>query len=231
MGVGAEVSVWPEGRQCAVSLTYDGAVFQHLAAIAPKLDALQLRGTFFASPSRLLDDPLRWKKASERHEIGNHSLFAVADGGTLLNWNFDMVEADVRMTSSLITEIIGQECLSFALPGWSTVCAQGDYLPLVQRLVPYIRSERRALNEWDDCDLGYVGSYPGEDVDVPKLCAQARKTHGWLVLRFVGDLKDVDKHERLLKGLSAASEEVWVAPFGAVAARVRDLRQARSIKS
>ena len=228
MSARSEVDVWPDGRECAVSLTYDGVLGEHLSTVVPLLNDLNLKGTFFASPTRILDDPLGWRKVAETHELGNHSLYGVADGGTLLNWDIAMVEADIKVTNSLMAEIIGQVCKSFALPGWSTACAQGDYLPTVQRLLPYVRSERREMNDWKSSDLGYLGSYPLEQIDCTKLVQQARKKKSWVVFR-VGSLEDAVKHERTLKGFAAAKHDIWIAPFGEVASRVSSLRAAQEL--
>lgn len=222
--------IWPEGRECAVSLTYDGATRSQLKDAVPLLDSLGIGATFFASPTRLLDEPLAWQRVTESHEIANHSLFGITDGGTLLNWTCEMVEADVRVTNKLISEIIGQVCDSVALPGWSTACADGDYLPSLQRTFAFVRSERREENHWAKCDFGYLGSFPVEHVDPAKLITAARKKGSWVVFR-VQDPDDREKHDRLVKSLAAARESVWVAPFGEVARRLESLRQSELLNS
>lgn len=218
----SQASVWPEGRSCAISLTYDGVLGEHLALL-PTLDDLGLRATFFASPTRLLDDISGWQKAAETHEIGNHSLYKVADGGTLLNWDLEMIQADVMSTNRFISQVIGQVCNSFALPGWSTHCAAGDYLPVIQRMFPFVRSDRREANRWGECDLGYVGSFPSELPDLNKQIEKARKEGSWVVIRAEA-ISDRARHVRLLKGLAAASETMWLAPFSEVAAHLAGVR-------
>jgi sialate O-acetylesterase len=66
------------GKKCAVVLTYDDAINQHLDNAIPVLDSLGLKATFYVtafSPSmqtRLND----WKKlAVNGHELANHTLY------------------------------------------------------------------------------------------------------------------------------------------------------------
>ena len=220
--MGNQASIWPDGGKCAVSVTYDGALAEHLALV-PLLDSLGLRVSFFADPTRLLDDMLGWKRVSEKHEILNHSLFGVADGGTLLNWNVAMVEADVKSTNKLITDYLERPCRAFALPGWSTACSDGDYLPAIQRLFDFIRSERREINDWQACSLGYVGSFPLEDVEPAAIVTEAQKKGGWVVFR-MGRIRDNGAHERFLRSLAALASTIWVAPFAEVAERLTEVR-------
>jgi peptidoglycan/xylan/chitin deacetylase (PgdA/CDA1 family) len=214
MGGPKHQNLWPDGKTRAISLTYDGTTSQHLDLVIPLLDQLSLRATFFANPTRILDNPIGWKSAGIRHEIGNHSLHEVADGGTLLNWNLSMVLADVRMTQALITDILGHDCKSFALPGWSTACAEGDYLDLIRQFFPFVRSARREVNHWDGVDLGYVGSFP--------MGYERFESGGWTVLT-IGKIEDVQAHETFIRGL-ATHEGAWIAPFSVVAERIQNLQ-------
>lgn len=68
---------WPEGQNCAVSLTYDDGLPVHYEYVGPALLAAGLRGTFFMN---IRSDPLRhpeqWRKlAQDGHELANHTLF------------------------------------------------------------------------------------------------------------------------------------------------------------
>src|SRR6185436_9585437 len=64
------------GKKCAVVLTYDDAIDQHLDNAIPVLDSLGLKATFYvtafsSSMQKRLND---WKKlASKGHELGNHT--------------------------------------------------------------------------------------------------------------------------------------------------------------
>lgn len=222
-------SIWPNEARCAVTISYDGAHAEHLALV-PLLDGLGLRATFFASPTRLLDNPLGWREAGRVHEIANHSLYGIADGGTLLNWSLKMIEADVKATTKLISELVGVSCRSFALPGWSTACLDGDYLPAIQRMFSFIRSERRETNDWKSCARDYVGSYPLEDVDPAVIVTEAQSKGGWVVFR-TSRISEASSHERFLKSLTAQASTIWIAPFSEAAERVMELRPRETLNN
>jgi peptidoglycan/xylan/chitin deacetylase (PgdA/CDA1 family) len=81
MTVGALVApararfVWPGGAQAAVSLTYDDGYDSQLENVAPLLDALGYKATFFLTVENIderLDD---WIALSKKgHEIGDHTM-------------------------------------------------------------------------------------------------------------------------------------------------------------
>ena len=48
----SDVFRWPEGRRCAVSLTYDDALPVHYEHVGPRLEAHGLRGTFYMEHHR-----------------------------------------------------------------------------------------------------------------------------------------------------------------------------------
>src|SRR5687768_15137719 len=77
------------GKKCAVVLTYDDAINQHLDHAVPVLDSLGLKATFYVTAfsssiqTRLND----WKKLSSNgHELGNHTLFHPCTGGKGREW-------------------------------------------------------------------------------------------------------------------------------------------------
>src|SRR4051812_41101319 len=95
--------VWPGSARCAVSLTYDGALPDHLELVRPTLNRMGMHGTFYVTPEGLLERLPEWQAAiQEGHEIGSHSLHGVsAEDGSLPNWNLEMVHGDLEMTQRL----------------------------------------------------------------------------------------------------------------------------------
>ena len=65
------------GKKCAVVLTYDDAIDQHLDNAIPLLDSQGLKATFYvtafsSSVQRRMNE---WKKLPAKgHELGNHTL-------------------------------------------------------------------------------------------------------------------------------------------------------------
>ena len=85
-----------QGKQCAVVLTYDDAIDQHLDYAVPLLDSLGLKATFYitaysTSIQKRMDE---WKKlAVKGYELGNHTLYHPCIGGPDKGWlnpEFDM---------------------------------------------------------------------------------------------------------------------------------------------
>ena len=72
---------WPEGKQLAISLTFDDARLSQAERGIPLLDKYGVRGTFYISPDNALKRTEAWKMAvSKGHEIGNHSVVHPCSG-------------------------------------------------------------------------------------------------------------------------------------------------------
>jgi sialate O-acetylesterase len=92
---------WNE-KKCAVVLTYDDAINQHLDNAIPVLDSLGLKATFYLTgfstsmQTRLHD----WKKlAVNGHELGNHTLYHPCNGGPGREWvkpEYDLTKYTVQ---------------------------------------------------------------------------------------------------------------------------------------
>ena len=66
---------WPGGAQAAVSLTYDDGYDSQLENVAPLLDELGFKATFFLTVENIDARVADWNALSKRgHEIGNHTL-------------------------------------------------------------------------------------------------------------------------------------------------------------
>jgi len=66
---------WPGGARAAVSLTYDDGYDSQLANVAPLLDDLGYKATFFLTVENIDARATDWTALSTRgHEIGNHTL-------------------------------------------------------------------------------------------------------------------------------------------------------------
>ncbi|MEI9988411.1 MAG: polysaccharide deacetylase family protein [Rhizomicrobium sp.] len=66
---------WPQGARAAVSLTYDDGYDSQLQNVAPLLDALAFKATFFLTVQNIDARADDWVALSRKgHEIGNHTL-------------------------------------------------------------------------------------------------------------------------------------------------------------
>ena len=67
---------WPEGKQMALSLTFDDARLSQIDTGIPLLDKYGVKATFYISPGNMLERINGWKQAvTNGHDIGNHSVY------------------------------------------------------------------------------------------------------------------------------------------------------------
>jgi peptidoglycan/xylan/chitin deacetylase (PgdA/CDA1 family) len=66
---------WPGGARAAVSLTYDDGYDSQLENVAPLLDVVGLKATFFLTVENMDARRIDWITLSEKgHEIGDHTM-------------------------------------------------------------------------------------------------------------------------------------------------------------
>jgi len=66
---------WPEGKQMALSLSFDGGRPSQVDNGTPLFDRHGAKVTFYVVPSAMQSHLDRWKAAvAAGHEIGNHSI-------------------------------------------------------------------------------------------------------------------------------------------------------------
>src|SRR5438067_10080081 len=66
---------WPQGKQAAISLTFDDARESQVLVGTQLLNQYGIKATFFVVPSSVEKQLDGWKKAvASGHEIGNHTL-------------------------------------------------------------------------------------------------------------------------------------------------------------
>lgn len=102
------------GKKCAVVLTYDDAIDQHLDNAVPLLDSLGLKATFYITAfSQSLQTRLNdWRKvAAKGYELGNHTLYHPCIGNTpgrewvttendMSHYTVKRMENEIRMTNT-----------------------------------------------------------------------------------------------------------------------------------
>ena len=149
-----------EFTKAAVSLTYDGTQLCHSETVLPQLDALNLKGTFFADPLPLLDSLPTWRAAvMNGHEVGNGCLIGSVDGsGALDCWTPEMIEDDIEETDRMLHELFpGQTVFSFGYP-WVSGGAFGigHLRKIVERRHSVCRSGEQGTNIAGEADLAYL---------------------------------------------------------------------------
>ena len=190
--------VWPEGKQAAVSLTFDDARPSQVDAGLPILDAHGVKGAFYVSIDNMRARRDDWLAAiAQGHEIGNHSLthpcsinFAFTRHNALEDFTLDKMEAELLEANRIIEKELGVSPVTFAYPCGETFVGRGEdvrsYVPLVAR---HFLVGRSGFNETHNapiwCDLAQVFGMDIDDRDfeyLRSLADAARDEGGWLVL-------------------------------------------------
>jgi peptidoglycan-N-acetylglucosamine deacetylase len=233
---------WPEGRKCAVSLTYDDALPIHYQYVAPALEARGLRGTFFLLISGdPINNPERWGDLAARgHELGNHSLFHPCrrqppENYQWLDPSFDTrtytptrLQLELRLANFVLYLLDGKRQRTFGSPCSETYIGPDELrIPISDVARKDFVAARGAMTDQmveinTELDLMNVGHCTAEARSFDDLRAEinaAKNVSAWLVYMIHGVGRETnelyierDVHETLLDFL-AADKEIWVKPF------------------
>lgn len=240
--------VWPEGKQVAVSLSFDDARPSQVDAGTALLDQYGVKATFYVVPATVEKRLAGWKQAAAKgHEIGNHSLNHACTGNftwsrqkaledyTLKKMRRELVQANAR-----IEQLLGVRCQSFAYPCGQTFVGRGkdtrSYVPVVAGL---FASGRGWLDEGPNdpsfCDMAQLTGMEmdGKDFEqILPLLQEARKTGKWVVLagHEMGESGPQTTRLSMLRQLIAYAQDpangIWLAPVGTVAQYVLQQQKA-----
>lgn len=243
---------WPEGRQCAVSLTYDDAIASHHETVAPLLAARGLSATFYVYPHPGFTeraDP--WKEvAALGHELGNHTLFHPCrrepeEGFPWLAPHYDLRHYtrqrwldEMRVANCLLRLLDGQSERTFGNTCCdTTIGLAGHEISLDEPISKLFLAARGPLSETivmprslRYAALGHFGGDQKTADELIRMVELARQQGGWIILMFHGVgpgghtvFVDREEHARLVEYLSAEAGRIWSASMVKVA---RYLRQA-----
>ena len=104
-----EICKYKDERQAAVSLTFDDGIIDHATLVAPHLNDLGLRGTFWIIGKNVATSPefLGWNHISSMarygHEISNHS-WTHPD---LTKLSPEEIEEEVRLCDEALAKALG----------------------------------------------------------------------------------------------------------------------------
>lgn len=237
---------WPDGKQVALSLSFDDARPSQVEGGTALLDRHSVKATFYltaTSIERRLDG---WKRAAAAgHEMANHSLthpcsgnFAFSRAKALEDYTLEKMERELVDANRRIAELLGQTPESFAYPCGQTFVGRGigtqSYVPVTARL--FVTS-RGWLDEAPNDPL-YVdfAQLTGIESDgrafdqIRAIVENAKKTGQWVVLagHDIGPGGNQTTRADMLEALCAWATDpangVWIAPVGTIARYVRDQR-------
>ena len=195
---------WPEGKQMALSLTFDDARASQVDRGIPLLDQYGITGTFYVSPDAMLQRLDDWREAVlSGHDIGNHTLVHPCSGNfpwardkALEDYTLEKMANELDSASRLIQSALGIWPSAFAYTCGQTFVGRGidtkSYVPLV---AARFETGRNWMNEGPNdpvyCDLARLN---GTELDgksfqeALKLMEEARDQGAWLV--FAGQEMD-----------------------------------------
>lgn len=117
-----KVSNYKDGKECAVSLTFDDGMKEHYTIVAPELEKRGWRGTFWLCCAWIHDDPqvdtthITWQEAVEMaekgHEMSNHS-WSHPD---LTQLPAEEALKEIKLNDEAIEKHIGIKPLTFCFP-------------------------------------------------------------------------------------------------------------------
>ena len=234
---------WPEGKQIAISLSFDDARASQVDAGTALLDQYGVKGTFYVVPNSVKQRLEGWKRAvTSGHEIGNHSFNHPCTGNfpwsrqkAIENYTLKKMRNELILTKKAIKELLGVEAEVFAYPCGQTYIGRGEntksYVPVVSKL---FLSGRGWLDEGPNapqfCDLAQLTGMEmdGKDFDqILPLIENAKKAGAWLVLagHEMGGSGNQTTRLSMLKKLIEYAQNpangIWIAPVGTVAKYIK----------
>lgn len=234
---------WPEGKQIAISLSFDDARASQVDVGTALLDQYGVKATFYVVPNSVKQRLEGWKKAvTNGHEIGNHSFNHPCTGNfpwsrqkAIENYTLKQMQNELILTNKAIKELLGVEAEVFAYPCGQTYIGRGkntkSYVPVVSKL---FLSGRGWLDEGPNapqfCDLAQLTGMEmdGKDFDqILPLIENAKKSGAWLVLagHEMGASGNQTTRLSMLKKLIEYAQNpangIWIAPVGTVAKYIK----------
>ena len=232
-----------QGKKCAVVLTYDDAINQHLDNAIPVLDSLGLKATFYltafsTSMQTRLND---WKKlAVNGHELGNHTLYHPCIGGKGREWvskEYDMstytvrrMVDETRMTNLFLQALDGKTKRTFAFTCGDMKIGDSSFINGMKNDFVAARAVRNQMHKINEIDLYNVDCYMvnGEtSAQMIEWVKKATETNSLLVILFHGVgggnalNVSIPAHREFLQYLKLNKKDIWIAPMLKVAEHIK----------
>ena len=223
------------GKKCAVVLTYDDAINEHLDNAIPVLDSLGLKATFYVTAfSQSMQTRMNdWKKlVSKGHELGNHTLYHPCMGGKGREWvkpEYDMnnytvkrMVDETRMTNLFLQALDGKTKRTFAFTCGDMKIGDSSFIYAMKDDFIAARAVRAEMHKINKIDLLNVDCYMvnGETgAQIIEWAKRAMETNSLLVILFhgVGGGNSLNvslpAHREFLKYLKENEKDIWIAPM------------------
>jgi len=233
-----------KGKKCAVVLTYDDAIDQHLDNAVPVLDSLKLKATFYVTAfSTSMQKRLsEWKKlAVKGHELGNHTLYHPCMGGKgrewvskeydLTNYTVKRMVDETRMTNLFLQALDGKTKRTFAFTCGDMKIGDSSFINAMKNDFVAARAVRNEMHMINEIDLYNVDCYMVNNHSFEQMkewVDKAMQTNSLLVILFhgVGGGNSLDvslsAHREFLKYLKKKEKDIWIAPMLEVAGYIKE---------
>ena len=227
------------GKKCAVVLTYDDAINEHLDNAIPLLDSLGLKATFYITAfSQSMQTRMNdWKKlVAKGHELGNHTLYHPCIGGKGREWvkpEYDMnnytvkrMVDETRMTNLFLQALDGKSKRTFAFTCGDMKIGDSSFIYAMKDDFVAARAVRAQMHKINEIDLLNVDCYMvnGETgAQMIEWVKKAAETNSFLVILFHGVgggnalNVSISAHREFLQYLKKNEKDIWIAPMLAAA--------------
>jgi len=225
-----------KNKKCAVVITYDDAISQHLDNAIPVLDSLGLKATFYITAfSKACQQRLpEWKKiAANGHELGNHTLFhpcaANLPGRTWVRPEYDLstysvgrMLDEVRMTNLFLNSLDGKTKRTFAFTCGDMKIGDTLFINYLKDDFVAARAVRNEMHTIGQVDLFNMDCYLVDNHTGAQMIDWVKKAMDsgtLLVILFHGvnggNALDVSlsAHRELLQYLKRNEKDIWIAPL------------------
>ena len=233
---------WPDGKRCAVSLSFDDARDSQITNGLPILSSLGILATFYVSLPEITRSPSAWRTAIARgHEVGNHTVNHPCSGNYvwcrnhLEDYTLARMEKELTDAQKSIQAAVGVVPTTFAYPCGNKFVGRGSdtqsYVPLISRHFLAGRGFRdETPNNPATCDLAQLAGVDADrhSFDVLKTWIdRTMERGGWLC--FVShDVSDTLPQAIALSTLTQVCEylhsqpNVWTDTIAKVAQHLAD---------
>src|SRR5215217_2709625 len=240
---------WPEGKQAALSLSFDDARESQVLVGTNLLDQYGIKATFFVNPGGVEKQLEGWKKAvASGHEIGNHTLthpcmenFSWSRDNALEDHTLKAMRKEMVDCNKRIEELLHVNAEVFAYPCGQKFVGRGvhtkSYVPLVAKMFVLGRGWMdEGPNDPLYCNFAQLTGVEmdGKTFDqILPLLEQAKKNGQWLVLagHEMGDAGEQTTRLSMLKQLAEYVQNpangFWTAPMGTVAKYIQDQKKGK----
>jgi sialate O-acetylesterase len=228
------------GKSCAICLTYDDALTNHLDKVIPKLDSMNFKATFYIScNSGTLNNRIEdWRKASKNgHELGNHTLFHpciakmknrdysswVAPEYDMNNYSIKRIVDEIKMANTLLKAIDGKNKRTIAYPCGDCTIRDTSYIPYIIDSFVGGRNGEGAFLKLEDINPYQINAFSINDnyssEKLIEMVNYAKNTGSLVVFLFHGvggghnSNVSLNKHNDLINHLKANENDIWVAPL------------------